>query len=425
MRYISFAWLSPTITAIGQRFGIDAHYFAKNSFFVLLGHVLSILRGIISGYLVARFFEQEMYGQYQFILSVMGMLSIFGLGGLTTSVARAWSRGDAFSLHRITVYQIKFCLLGSLILLGCIPFLEYYGRQEFWPLFVAAALIFPLPSVAMVRFGGYTIGKARFDLSLKVSLIWSLYTIIASLAIIAFHQSALLMLVAGTAITPIVYLWYSRKMIPPKEDGNTNTNAIIRYGWQMTLSTLPTELVWYLDKIFIAHFLGIGQLAVFSVALLIPEQVKFLLKQFIPITFAKQAGKEDSRERRAKLIKAVLCGVVIFTIGIGIYIALCPLIIPWLFPKYDASEVIFLTSISAITLITQPMSLLSQYLEAQGMVKAIWYSNLTAAIAFALSMSFLIPFYGLLGAMIARGVFRLVYSGMSWWYVLRSPLRTD
>jgi O-antigen/teichoic acid export membrane protein len=126
-----------------------------------------------------------------------------------------------------------------------------------------------------------------------------------------------------------------------------------------------------------------------------------------------------------KLIKAVLVGVVIFAIGIGIYIALCPIIIPWLFPKYDASQVILLTSISAITLVVQPMSLLSQYLEAQRMIKAIWYSNLTAAIAFGISMIFLIPFYGLLGAMIARGIFRFVYSGMSWWYVLRSPLRTE
>ncbi len=422
MKYLSGVWLSPTISALGKKYGIDAHYFAKNSFLVLLGHTLSILRGIISGYLVARFFNKEVYGQYQFILSFMGVFTVFGLGGLATSVTRAWSRGDAFSLTRVSLYQLRICLLGSFGLLLCIPFLSHYSRQELWPLFFAAAVIFPLPTIAMVRFGGYTVGLARFDLSLRVSVVWTTLVIVATLAIIAFRQSALLMLLSGTAIPPLVYLWYSRNFRPPKEVGDTNTKSIIRYGWHLTLSTLPVELVGYLDKLFISHYLGLAQLATFSVAMLIPEQVKFLLKQFIPVTFSKQAEKGDSYERRRKLIKVVLIGVLIFAVGITVYILLCPYIIPLLFPQYDSKQVVLLTSLTAVTLIVQPMALLSQYLEAQRMIRELWLSNLVAAIVFGFSMSILIPAYGLLGAVIARGIFRFASASMSWWFVLRSPV---
>src|SRR5690348_9767952 len=106
MRKISFKVFSPALTSLGRRFGFDAHYLAKNSFYVLMGHVVSIGRGLITGYLVARFFQKETYGEYQFILSVLGMLALFGIGGLPHSVTRAWARGDAFSLRDITIRQL-------------------------------------------------------------------------------------------------------------------------------------------------------------------------------------------------------------------------------------------------------------------------------------------------------------------------------
>lgn len=426
MKRAPFLWLSPTLTAIGKKLGIDAHYFAKNSFFVLVGHAVSILRGVITGYLVTLFFQKEIYGQYQFILSVMGMLGIFSLSGLNTAVTRAWSRGDAFSMRSITRHQLVVNLLGSLALLGCIPFLGRYGREELWPLFVVGAAVFPLSAVAMTRFGAYTVGKARFDLSLTVSLVWSALVMAATLAIIFLYQSAALLLLANAAIPPLVYLWASRSFREPTGAGTEkNTKAIIRYGWHITFSTLPADAVWYVDKLLISHFLGLGELATFSVALLLPEQVKVLIKQFFPVTFAKQAERGDSRERRAKLMKATLIGMLVFAVGIGLYIAASPFLIPFLFPQYDADQVILLTGIAALTLITQPITLIAQYLEAQRMVREIWLSNFVSAILFGIALVTLIPLYGLLGAIIARGVFRFAYSGACWIFMLRAPVREE
>lgn len=423
MKKISFLWLSPTLTFLGRKLGIDAHYFAKNSSLVLLGHVVSILRGIVAGYFVARFFEKEIYGEYQFMLSVVGMLSLFGLPGLAHSVTRAWARGDAFSLERITKQHLKVCLIGSLILLGCIPFLRSYDRGEFWLLFLAAALLFPLTPIATVRFGAFTVGKARFDIALTASVIWSFLMILATLAIIVFHQSALLMLLASMGIPALVYLTVSRNVRPPTEQGDGTTHAILRYGWQLTFATLPVDLVWYMDKLLISHFFGLNQLATFSIALLIPEQAKVFMKQFLPVSFARQAGGDDSQTRRTKLMKVVLVGTIIFAIGIVFYILLCPLLIPFLFPKYDARDVILLTSVAAMTLITMPGTLFAQYLEAQGMVREIRFSNWSAAALFGLSLVVLIPLYGLLGAVLARGVFRLMYVGSTCWFVMRAPIR--
>ncbi len=424
MTRFSGIWLAPLLTAVGRKLHIDAHYFAKNSFFVLVGQALSIVRGVVTGYLVTRFFSTQVYGEYQFILSVMGMLSLFTFMGASTAVSRAWSRDDHFSLNAVSLYQAKLCLVGSLILVGSIPFLSWYDRQSLWPLFLAAAVIFPLPPLAMLRFPAYAIGKGRFDLTLQAGFVWTILVILSTLAILIFWQSSILMLITGTAIPPLVYFWYGRHIRSPQESGDREaTKKIIRYGWHLTLSTLPVELVWYIDRLLISHYLGLAQLATFSVALLIPEQAKVLLKQLLPISFSRQAKIKDSHESRRKLMKVVLLGTALFALGIAVYIAICPIIIPLLFPRYDATQVIWLTSLAAITLIVQPMSLFSQHLEARRMIRELWITNCVSSVVFLVSLLVLIPWYGLAGAIIARGIFRCISSGITCWYIVRLPIR--
>lgn len=420
---ISFLWLSPALTAVGSKLGIDAHYYAKNVTLVLLGHAVSILRGIITGYFVVRFFQKEVYGEYQFLLSVVGMLSFLGLPGLAQSVTRAWARGDSFSLAEMTKQQLKVCVIGSLLLLGSIPFLQFYGRGELWLAFFVAALLFPLPPIAMVRFGGFTVGRARFDIALKATIVWSALTIVATLAIIFFHQSSLLMLITTMSIPSLVYLYAGRNLRPPAEGGPQRTRAIWRYSLQLTVATLPIDLVWYLDKLLISYFFGLSQLATFSVALLIPEQARIFIKQFLPVSFAKQAAGKDNWQRRRKLLQIVLVGTVLFALGIGFYVILCPWMIPLLFPQYDAKEIILLTSVAAVTLITNPGTLFAQYLEAQGLIREVRLSNWIAAAGFGVSLFLLIPTMGLLGAVLARGVFRFIAVGTSCWFILRTPPR--
>lgn len=424
MRYPLKAQIASALTLIGRRWQIDAHYFAKNSFLVLISQGVGILRGLVGGYLVARFFSQEMYGEYQFMLGAMGMIGILAIPGIATPVARAWSRGESFSLGTITRHQLMVASVGSFLLVAAIPFLGMYGKQDLWPLFLTAAIIFPLPPIAMVYFGSYTVGTSRFGLSLKATIVWSVISIVATAFIILFYQSALLMLVTSTVIPPLVYLWMSRNIRPPPEKDPEDTKKIIRYAWQLSLASLPADLVWYLDKMLISYFFGLNQLAVFSVALLIPENLKTIAKQFFPVAFAKQSAKSDTRERRMHLVRIVFSGAAFLAVAIALYVVVTPWIMPFLFPGYDARTLALLSSITAITLVTLPSALFTQYLEARGMIWEVRMSTWVAAGTFAVALVALVPIFGPLGAVLARGVFRFANAGMACWYVLRAPIRT-
>lgn len=422
MRYPFKASIAAAITSAGKRWKFDAHYFAKNSFLVLVGQGVGFLRGIVSGYLVARFFDQTVYGEYQFMLSVMGSIAMFGIPGMATPTARAWSKNEPFDLDAITRHQLLVGSIGSLLLLAAIPFLGAYGKADLWPLFVAAAVIFPVPSIAMVRFGSYTVGKPRFDIALRANIAWSIVSIVCTTCIILFRQSALLILVVATLTPPIVYLWMGRKFVPPESNDPEDTKKIIRFAWRLTFASLPADLVWYVDKLMISSFFGLNQLALFSVALIIPEQIKLFTKQFFPVAFSKQASIADNRATREKMFHAVIIGTTVFALGAIAYALVSPLLMPILFPKYDAAQLSFLTSVAAITVITIPASLFAQYLEAQGMIRETRIAQWSAAAIFACSLLTLIPTMGLLGAVLARGIFRVAYVGISGWFVYASPI---
>lgn len=421
---LSLVWLSPTLTRLGKKFGIDLHYYTKNSALIMLGQVVSTLRGFITGYLVARFFEQNIYSEYKFMLSVVGILGIFGLPGLAQSVTRAWSRNEAFSLHRITNQLFLVSSIGSLILLLCIPFLGHYHRESLWPLFLGASVLFPVTNIATIRFGAYIVGKAKFGLMLRATITWSILTIVSTIAVILFYHSALLMLLIGMGMPSIVYLFFARRLHPKEADAaGKNTKSIIRYGWQLTFASIPDIIAGNLDSLLITSFFGVNQLGLLAVSILIPEYVKTLIKQLLPVTFSKQAAMPDTKEGRAKLIKVVLIGMGIFILGSAVYIILCPFFIPLLFPNYDASLVIPLTSIAAATIIFNPGSLFEQYLEAQRMTKQVQYVHWGASFIYVIALFALIPTYGLIGALIARGFFRFLYTVISLWFVMHAPLR--
>lgn len=418
MKYPSFRWLSPALTAIGQRFQIDAHYFAKNSVLVLISQTIGILRGLVTGYLVARLFSKDMYGEYQFIASVAGMLSLLTLPGFATAVSRAWSRKEGFLLGRIHAIQLGVTLVGSTILLGSIPFLESYGREGLWPLFVAAAVLFPLGPIATLRFGAYAVGQSRFDLILKANVIWSIAMVTASLSVVFLHQSSLLIYIVNAGIPSLVYLAMSRRTTPPPDPNGTNTKAITKYGWQLTIASLPNDLSSYLDKLLISHFFGLEQLAAFSVAILIPEQAKQMVKQLMPVSFARQAVMNDVRDARRKLGKAVAVGTAIFTVGIASYWALSWWVLPLLFPQYELSMILAVSNASAAILIFMPATLFYQYMEAQKMIRQLQWTQWVSAAVFSVSLVALVPFYGAIGAIASRGIFRMTSVTMAWWFVM-------
>lgn len=396
------------LTTIGKRFGIDAHYLAKNSFIVSSSYVISILRGLITGYLVARLFPRELYGQYQLILSVVGTLSVFGLPDLSKAVSRAVAHGNPGMVRTVAKIHAVLCLLGSVVLLSGIAILPFFNRMDLWPLLIAAAVLFPLGPVSTTLFGGLTVGEGTFSKAFQANLVWSILMIVWTVLVLLTYPSPLLMLIGVKAIPALVFLGFGLMMVRGiKPASKEEAKPVLKYGIGLTLLNLPLSLSSYLDGLLVSAFFGINQMAVFSVALLIPEQFKVWAGELLPITFSRQARGDDSMKRRYRLMRQVLFLACIFACGITAYIVAAPLIFKYLFPQYP--DAVFLSQIAAVILVTVPGGLLTQYMEAQAMLKALTWTRWISVIVFVTSLLLLVPTMNLIGALIARGLLRMTY----------------
>jgi O-antigen/teichoic acid export membrane protein len=397
--------------------GTDIRFFAKNAVFVSTGYATAVLRGIVTGYLVARLFPRELYGQYQFILSAVGAVGAFGLPGITNALSRAVARGEREAILPVARVQFLAAIVGSILLLAAIPFLPA-ERQALWPLFLLAALLFPVSQAAGTIFASITVGMERFSYALKANVISNAAIVLAALLILLIYPSPALLIAVTMAFPALVSLNFSRPLVL-RPSPAVSVKPILRYGLQLTLANLPISLSWYVDKLMISALFGLNQLAVFSVAILLPEQSKVLAKELLPVLFAVQSRGADSPERRRRLLFVTLRATLLFFTGIIGYILLAPWIFALLFPNYP--EAVWLTRIAALTLVTLPSGILTQYLEAQAMIRALQWTRWISTAVFLISLLTLIPTYGLIGAILARGLLRLSYAACSIIFMLRAP----
>lgn len=411
---------SDGLSRIGIRLGINARSLAKNSAYVTMGHAVAVLRGVVTGYIVARLFPRTLYGEYQWILAVIGTLSSLGIPEIYKASARAIARGESGALLEVAWRQFLICIVGSAALLLMIPVLPYFHYEGMSHLLLAAAVLFPCSQVAGMLFSGITLGTGNFVLALKANIVSSTLLVISTLCILAYQPSPLLMLIATIGIPIIVNIAFARAHLP-KHASKKGAKAIVQYGLELTLLNLPITLSWKLDYFLISANFGLNQLAVFSVALLIPEQLKVWVGELLSVTFQSQARGEDSRARRRKLLKFVGILTLLFGMGIVAYIAITPYVFRLLFPNY--LDAIFLSQIAAAILITVPSSLLMQYLEAQAMVSALRWIRWIAAGVYCSSLLLLVPHFGLIGALLSRGLLRLMYTLCTLYFLLQDNVK--
>ncbi len=416
--------LKALLVKAGSRLGIDLTYFVKNSAIVTFTYIASVASGLVTGYLVARMFPKEIYGSYRFVLSIIGIVSMVSIPGLASAISRSIARdGKEKTPLRFTMAtNIALCVVGVLILWGAIPFLHLWDRQDLWPLFFVGGLLFIPNQVGATFLSGIVTGTEKFSVNLRTTTISSLVVIPSVLLMLWLRPSPVILMGLMVGLPALLYLLEIRRALP-SFPSTEKSWKVTTYGVLLSLNTIPITLATHLDGLLISAFFGLNNLAVFAVAILIPEQVKTWCKYMLPVSYARQAAGDDRADRRAKMTRAVWIGTLIFAVGIGLYVVIAPFVLPWLFPRYlgQMQDVILWSQASAIALITTPATLFPQYLEARGMVRDLRNAQWTASITLCALLVWLIPAIGPLGALIARGVYRFIYVAYAWWALRRHP----
>lgn len=381
----------------------DNLYIFKGGFFLTLSSVstgaLSFIMAVVLGWLLPK----EVYGNYKYLFSILGVIALFTLSGMDAAVTQAVARGQDGSFRVGLRRKIIFSFLGSLTAIGIAVY--YFAKGQ--PLIGYGSLLMGAFLPLWGPFGlypSYFIGKGKFHNITRANV--GIQTMVALTVIITayFSKNFLVLATANIFVQTLgsgYIIWRILSNIPRDATKDPNTH---KYGFHLSIIDMLGTLSNYLDNILVFTFLGPAALAVYNFAMAPPEQMKGLVKNSYALAFPKFANKsiEDIR-------KNIVRRMVLFTVGVGamvlLYILVAPLFFSLFLPRYTDS--IFYSQIYALSVLVAPGYVIGAALKSTSQTKALYVTSVIGVVAEIVFIVVLIPPFGIIGAVLSQVISRV------------------
>jgi PST family polysaccharide transporter len=301
-----FELVKTKVSEYSKRYQIDLAYVIKNEFWVYLRLGTSLITGLAVSVVFARLSPREVYGQYNFVLAILAIASILSIPGLKSAVLRSTARGNEGNYKMAVKTSFLWSLLGIPALLGVGAYYYYYNAQIIGICLMMSSIFFPFV-FAPNTWNSFLAGKKRFDLTARYGMAQSSISAAAIIGILFLNANHLVLIFAIhliiTSLLACLLYWRSLKYIENK----VKDDEVIRYGYFLTTTNITGILAQHVDKILIGILLGAPQLAIYTIAIVIPTNIKDMIKIFWSPFHPKISEQGTSiGEVRSKIKRLVL-----------------------------------------------------------------------------------------------------------------------
>jgi O-antigen/teichoic acid export membrane protein len=376
--------------------GTDNVYLAKGGFWLTLGQIISAGASFLLAIAFANLLDPVTYGNYKYIISIVGILGIFSLSGMGTAITQAVARGLEGSFYTGFKTKLKWSLLGSLAAIGGAVYYWLRGNDLLPIPLLISAIFLPLMQASQI-YGSFLTGKKLFNAKVKYSSFSQIISVVVIIAAL-FLTKNLFWLIAVYLISHTIlnffFYWFTQKRFQPnkKEDSQT-----LLYGKHLSLMDVLSTTSAYIDKILLFTLVGSTQLAIYSFAIIIPDQINSILKNINTLALPKLSTKSLDQTRSTLISKIKKMLLILIPIVIVYWIA-APHIYKIFFPQYgDSIPYSRLLMLSLVTVLT---SLIVTAFQSQMMKRELYLTKLFSLVQIFL-LVVLIPLIGIWGAVYA------------------------
>ncbi len=398
------------LNKIGKYLNLDAKYFAKSGGYITASHFIDGFARLILSIVLARSLSQIVYGQYNFVLSVLGTLAFLSIQGTTTSIIMSVAIGFENSLIAGTKDKIKFSILGSIGLFIIAAYMYIRGDYLLGHAFVACGLFF-IPYYALVGSESFLVGKRMFKQLAIYRSLTSIIAVIATVITIFFTRNLFWIIAALIGSTALLNIVFYFKTLKFRQDDKVDRD-VVKYGRYLTLIGLTTTIFINIDKLIITYFLGFKELAVYSIAMILPRQLKLLTKSAVSVIFPGLAALKKEQAHivlRKRLKQMIVISAALSVIGV----LLTPLAINLIYGQQYKEAVPYAQLIFAFMWLVIPTVPISEgLLPAQRRGKKMLKLNVYTYVLYIILLLIFVPKLGILGAVIsyiANRVFTFIY----------------
>lgn len=380
----------------------DMVYVLKGSFWWIFGRAFSFLASFLVLVFFARYASKEVYGAYQYVISMAAMIGIFSLSGIDTALISAIAREKEKTFFLCEKEKLKWGAISTLLSVFVAFWYFWKKNLELGVSFLISGLFLPFLAVFSLYLSFWQ-GKKKFDLQNKYFVLHNfLAALFLILIIILKPKVGWVVFGYYFAFTFATFLfWLKTRKIINKE--SKEERETISFGKHLTIMSLPSTISGQIDNVILWQTAGPLPVAIYAYALRLIERVS----EFIPfsaLALPKMANanfNHNGTKKRIfdKFLKLFWLAIP-FTI---IYILICPIFFKLFFPAYRES--IIYSQALALTLIFSPFWFLGTAFLAQMKKKELYILSFIPQIVKILLFFILIPFFKIWG-----GVFSILIS---------------
>ncbi len=382
--------------------------------YLLGGHAVSNLLSFAVAVAAAHFISKDTYGTYRYILSIVGFVGAFSMTGLSTAIVRDVARGyeNIFktSFIRSLLWSIPTFILG----LGIGTWYLIHNNLVLGLSITLGSILFPVIQ-ALLLYRSYLNGKRYFRALMKSNIAYSVVTSFAIL-ITLFLNPSVTTLVIVYFISNIIILFILKIIIQNKFKPNTEKdpeNGKLEH--HMSLMNILDIGATQLDKIILFQIAGPIEVARYTFATMIPEQLRNVIK-YIPtlsMPIFSELPKNTAKQKGLFLVKKLFLITIPF---VALYILAAPFAYKILFPAYV--EVVLYSQVFSLILIFDG-GISGAILKAQNQIKSLYWVNTTSNIARIILLLVFGYIWGIWGVIVSRIIGRIISFLIAYILVLR------
>jgi O-antigen/teichoic acid export membrane protein len=391
----------------------DMVYVAEGSFWWIFGRVFSFLASFLILTAFAHFATKEVYGAYQYIISMSAMIGLILLPGLDTALIRSVAQKKEKTFFLCEKEKLKFGIISFLAFFTISLWYFLHKNFDLAISFLFAGFFLPLLSIFSLYLAFWQ-GRKRFDLQNKYFVAHNLLAaLILILFIILKPKITFIIFSYFFAFTFATFLFWllTRKEINRKTEEDREA---ISYGKHLTIMSLPGAISAQIDNVIMWQFIGPAQVAIYAYALRLVERISELIP-FSALAFPKMAEKDLKADGVKRSIFDKFLKLFWFSIPFTIfYILFCPIFFKIFFPAYKES--IIYSQVLALTLIFSPFSFLSTAFLAEAKKMELYILNFAPQVLKIILFFILIPLFGIWGGVYSILISQIFFSALTLYF---------
>lgn len=392
----------------------DMVYLAKSGFWLQASSIFVSFASFFLYVIFGHILTKEVYGTYQYLLSIGAIVGSFTLTGMNGAVARAVARGYEGNYMESIRVQLKWSIIPLLGAWTCGAYYLIQGNQTLgWGLILIG--IFVPVNTTFNTYSSFLSAKKDF----KRGFLYSVSTNVPyylAVALIAFSLPVALALLAANLISQAIGFFIAhRKTIAFYHPNEKKDPETIPYGKHLSFINFFNVAISQIDNILVFHYLGAAPLALYSFATAIPDRLN-IFRSIATAAFPKFATRTPE-EVRTSLGRKIL-----FSIGVALSIVLIYDLFAYqffllFFPQY--LDAVPYSQVYALITVTGFGFLFTTALSAHGRIKTLYIYNVISPLIILGSEAVGILGWGLWGLVVARIISSLITSLFGWILIAR------